>query len=360
MPMSASPVVRRARLGAELRRLRRRQSLTLEQVCGQLRWASTSKLSRIELGQSRPDLADVLDLLDAYEVPSDQRNELIAIARDAATGRGWSRALGLMGERQRAYAELEAGAARIVEYQPAVVPGLLQTPAYARLRVTAGALLHEGVDVEADVRARAVRQEVLRRADPPRYTALLDERVCDPGGAPTDVWQDQLRHLVALADRPHITIRLLPRDAVAHGGAHPLTAFSHYAYPDPADPRTVLVETLTTDLRLVAEADLARYERLIDWLLAAALPEDESGELLARRLGPALLPRPREPRDALAPEPGVAVGREPGVAVGREPGVAVAREPGVAVASGPGDGPACEPPGIDVPEPCDAGVAEPH
>ena len=311
MPLSTSPVVRRARLGAELRRLRRRQALTLEQVCGRLGWASTSKLSRIELGQSRPDLADVLDLLDVYEVPPGQRDELIVIARDAATGRGWSRALGEMGERQRAYAELEAGAARIVEYQPAVVPGLLQTPAYARLRVAAGALLHDDVDVEADVRGRAVRQEALRRSDPPHYTALLDERVCDPGGVPADAWRDQLRHLVALADRPHVTIRLLSRDAAPHGGVHPLTAFSYYAYPDPADPRTVLVETLTTDLRLVAEADVARYERLVEWLLAAALPAEETAELLARRLGSALVPRPREPRDPPLPEPRDAAVSEP-------------------------------------------------
>ncbi|MFU8872642.1 DUF5753 domain-containing protein [Micromonospora sp. SL4-19] len=303
MPLSASPVVRRVRLGAELRRLRRRESLTLEQVCVRLGWASTSKLSRIELGQSRPDLADVLDLLDAYQVPTDQRNELIVIARDAATGRGRSKALSEMGERQRAYAELEAGAACIVEYQPALVPGLLQTAAYARLRVGAGALLGDEVDVESDVRGRTVRQEVLRRPDPPDYTALLDERVCDPDGTPADVWRDQLRHLVALAERPHITIRVVPHDAARDGGVHPLAAFSYYAYPDPADPRTVLVETLTTDLRLVAEADIARYERLVDRLLAAALPAAETVDLLARQLGPAHVPRPREPRSAPVPEP---------------------------------------------------------
>ncbi|MGY0006660.1 DUF5753 domain-containing protein [Micromonospora sp. I033] len=297
MPLSASPVVRRVRLGAELRRLRRRESLTLEQVCGRLGWASTSKLSRIELGQSRPDLADVLDLLDVYAVPPHQRDELIVIARDAATGRGWSKALGEMGERQRAYAELEAGAVRIVDYQPAMVPGLLQIPEYARLRVSAGALLADDVDVEADVRARAVRQEVLCRPEPPHYTALIDERACDPGGLPAEVWRDQLRHLAALAERPHVTIRLLPRDASPHGDLHPLAPFSYYAYPDPADPRTVLVETLTTDLRLVAEADVARYEQLVDWLLAAALPEEETVELLARRLGPVPVPRPREPHE---------------------------------------------------------------
>ncbi|MET9300016.1 DUF5753 domain-containing protein [Micromonospora aurantiaca] len=297
MPLSASPVVRRARLGVELRRLRRRESLTLEQVCTRLGWASTSKLSRIELGQSRPDLADVLDLLDVYAVPPPQRDELIVIARDAATGRGWSKALGEMGERQRAYAELEAGAERIVEYQCVLVPGLLQTPAYARLRVSAGAALTGEVDVEADVRARAARQELLIRPDPPHYTALVDERVCDPDGLPADVWRDQMRHLLALAERPRVTVRVLRSAASSGDGPHPLAPFSYYAYPDPDDPRTVLVETLTTDLRLVAEADVAHYERVIERLLAAALPADASAELVARRLGAAPVPRPRDPHE---------------------------------------------------------------
>ncbi|MCI4061685.1 helix-turn-helix domain-containing protein [Micromonospora sp. R77] len=295
MPSSASPVIRRARLGAELRRLRHRDALTLEQVCGRLGWASTSKLSRIELGQSRPDLADVLDLLDVYQVPAGQREALILIARDAATSRGWWKGLGEMGERQRGYAELESGAATIVEYQPAVVPGLLQTPAYARLRVAAGALLCPDVDAEADVRARAVRQELVCRPDPPDYTALLDERACDPGGLPVEVWREQVRHLVTLADRPNVTIRLLARDAAPHADVHPLTPFSYYAFPDPADPRTVMVETLTTDLRLVAEEDVARYERLIDWLQAAALSAEETVEVLARRAEVPVVPRPRIP-----------------------------------------------------------------
>ncbi|WP_431880137.1 DUF5753 domain-containing protein [Micromonospora marina] len=297
MPLSASPVVRRARLGVELRRLRRRESLTLEQVCARLGWASTSKLSRIELGQSRPDLADVLDLLDVYEVPSPQRDELIVIARDAATGRGWSKALGEMGERQRAYAELEAGAARIVEYQCVLVPGLLQTPAYARLCVSAGAALTGEVDVEADVRARVARQELLIRPDPPHYTALLDERVCAPDGLHPDVWRDQMRHLAALAERPRVTVRVLPSAASGGDGPHPLAPFSYYAYPDPEDPRTVLVETLTTDLRLVAEAEVTHYERVIERLLASALPADASAELVARRLGAAPVPRPRDPHE---------------------------------------------------------------
>ncbi|SCL69621.1 Helix-turn-helix domain-containing protein [Micromonospora citrea] len=285
MPLPTSPVIRRARLGAELRQLRRREALTLEQVCDRLGWASTSKLSRIELGQSRPDLADVLDLLDVYEVPPPQRDALIVIARDAATSRGWWKALGEMGERQRTYAELEAGAATIVDWQPAVVPGLLQTPAYARLRIAAGRLLDPTVDVEADVRARAMRHEVLRRADPPRYTALLGEAACEAGDTPPSVWREQLRHLVDLAGLPHVTIRLLPGSVVPRGGVRPLTPYSCYSFPDPADPRTVMLEALTTDVRLVTTADVDRYEQLTGWLLEAALSPEETSAALSRHAG---------------------------------------------------------------------------
>ncbi|BCJ61280.1 helix-turn-helix domain-containing protein [Micromonospora endophytica] len=282
MPLPTSPVIRRARLGAELRQLRRREALTLEQVCDRLGWASTSKLSRIELGQSRPDLADVLDLLDIYQVPPPQRDALIIIARDAAISRGWWKSLGEMGERQRTYAELEAGAADIVEYQPVLVPGLLQTPAYARLRIAAGALIDPKVDVEADLRARTARHAVLRRIEPPHYTALISGAACEPGGDPTDVWREQLRHLLDLAELPHVTIRLLP--SVAGPQPMPLTPFSCYSFPDPADPRTVMLEALTTDVRLSTAADVERYQRMTDGLLEAALPEEETARLLTRRL----------------------------------------------------------------------------
>ncbi|MGC4875263.1 helix-turn-helix domain-containing protein [Micromonospora sp. DT43] len=284
MPLPTSPVIRRARLGAELRQLRRREALTLEQVCDRLGWASTSKLSRIELGQSRPDLADVLDLLDIYQVPAAARDALIVIARDAATSRGWWKTLGEMSERQRIYAELEAGAADIVEYQPAVVPGLLQTPAYARSRVAASTLLAPEVDVETEVRARALRQEVLRRAEPPRYTAVLAEAACDRGDLPVDVWHEQLRHLVTVTGLAHVTVRLVPR-GVAGSGLHPLTPYSWYAFPDPADPRTVMLEALTTDVRLATVLDVDRYERMTEALLAAALSPEETVTALARRVG---------------------------------------------------------------------------
>jgi transcriptional regulator with XRE-family HTH domain len=282
MPLPTSPVIRRQRLGAELRRLRRRRALTLEQVCARLGWASTSKLSRIELGQSRPDLADVLDLLDLYEVPAGQRDALIVIARDAAVSRGWWKALGEMGDRQRLYAELEAGAAAIFEYQPLVVPGLLQTLEYARLRLLAGHRLFPALDVEVDTRARVARQRVLRRPGPLRYQAVLDEAMFHRGGTPPDVLRPQLRQLVALTELPNVTLRLLPAGAGLPAGIEALTPFSRYTFPDPADPHTVVLEALTTDVRLVTEAEVNRYEQLTGWLLDVALSPAETVRVLAR------------------------------------------------------------------------------
>lgn len=135
MPRASSPIVRRQRLGAELRRLRETAGLTGEQVVDRVGWAAKSKLSRLENGRSRPDLADVLDLLDLYQVGGRDRDQLVAIARDAGNTRGWLRAYAVMTQRQRGYAELEAGSVQIREYAASIIPGLLQTPEYARIRI---------------------------------------------------------------------------------------------------------------------------------------------------------------------------------------------------------------------------------
>ncbi len=127
------------RLGAELRALRDRAGLTGEQVIERVGWPAVSKLSRLENGRSRPDLSDILDLLDLYEVTGADREKIIAIARDAANTRGWWRSFAELGHRQRGQAQLEAGAVDIRQYQQFLVPGLLQTPDYTRVTGAFGA-----------------------------------------------------------------------------------------------------------------------------------------------------------------------------------------------------------------------------
>lgn len=282
MSLTSSPIVRRQRLGAELRRIRKAHELTLDQVAERLGWSSNSKVSRIEKGQNRPDLADIMDMLDLYQVTGGKREELVAIARDAANTRGWWRSIAGLGQRQRGYAELEIGVAEIREYTQFHVPGLLQTSDYARVRVMSGRDLYGNLDLEADSRAREARQGVLRREDPPRYEAIIEESALVRNVAPPEVMGDQLKHLVTLAELPNVTIRVLLSSAKVGDFHVPHTAFSLYRFPDPADPETIALETMTSDVHLRDEEDLTQYKMVYGWLRDAALPPEKSVDYLGR------------------------------------------------------------------------------
>ncbi|MGH3768919.1 MAG: helix-turn-helix domain-containing protein [Pseudonocardiaceae bacterium] len=278
---TGSPMVRRRRLGAELRALRDRAGLTGEQVIERVGWASASKLSRIENGRSRPDLSDIFDLLDLYGVTGADREKLIAIGRDAANTRGWWRSFADLGHRQRGYAELEAGVAALREYQQSIIPGLLQTPDYTRTRVLSELPIHGRLDVEAEVAARQARQAILTADNPPSYHAIIDEAALRRRAAPTDVMAAQLARLVELSARPAVTLRVLPLNARISDHYVPCVSFSLYRFADPEDPDIVVLETVTSDLHLGDDEDVSRYRMLFDWLAAAALPPEDSVPFLA-------------------------------------------------------------------------------
>ncbi|HET8680399.1 MAG TPA: helix-turn-helix transcriptional regulator, partial [Micromonosporaceae bacterium] len=279
MAPGPSPTVRRRRLGAELRRLREAAGLTGDQVIARIGWASASKLSRLENGRSRPDLADVLDLLDLYAVSGRRREELVAVARDAGNTRGWLRSYPVMTQRQRGYAELESGCADIREYAHSIIPGLLQTPGYARVRILSSGPLQpaDGHDPETEVAARLARQAILTRAvDPPRYQVVLEESALTGRAGPPDVLHEQLSHLCHLAELPNVSLQVLPRDATIAEWYLPHTPFSIYRFADPGDPETVAVEGLASDLVLVEKPDVGRYTLVFEWLREAALPPADS------------------------------------------------------------------------------------
>jgi transcriptional regulator with XRE-family HTH domain len=273
-------MVRRRRLGSELRRLREAAGLTGDQVIARVGWASASKLSRLENGRSRPDLSDVLDLLDLYEVTGATREELIGVTRDAGNTRGWLRSYPVMTQRQRSYAELEAGCADIFEYGPVILPGLLQTPGYTRVRLLSSREViapEDAEDPETEIAARVARQSTLtREAEPPRYEAVLEEAALGARGGPPPVMSGQLRHLARLAELPNVTLWVLPSSAKVADWYLPETAFSIYRFADPDDPDAVAVEALAADLILTDDDMLARYGRVFDWLRQAARPPAES------------------------------------------------------------------------------------
>jgi transcriptional regulator with XRE-family HTH domain len=272
-----SPYVRRLRLAAELRALRTDAGLTHEQLAKRI-GQSRAQISRLENGHV-VDQADIIQILDTLGVDGDRWTQIITIAREAGE-RGWWESNKAMGERQAMFANLEAGAETIREFQMTFIPGLLQTPEFTRARVEADRTAG-GYKPNKAVEARMGRQRMLRRPGGPTYEVIIDEVAVRRLAAPTEVVKKQLYQLAATVNgHPKITVRVLPVDAVIRGFSVPRSAFSLYTFPDPNDPTVVTVDTVTDDLVLIEEDAVKRYDELYGRLRESALPMNDSLEFL--------------------------------------------------------------------------------
>ena len=276
-----SPYVRRLRLGTEVRTLRAEAGLTADQL-GKRIGRSRADISRLENGHV-VDQADVISILDVLGVDGDRWTQVVTIAREAGE-KGWWESYRTMGDRQALYANLEAGAATIREYQQTFLPGLLQIPEFVQARCQADATI-EPVQATADgvVAGNAGRQRMLRRPGGPTYEVIIDEVAVYRLTAPPEVVKKQLYHLAtAVNGDPKATLRVLPVDAVVEDFTVPRCTFSIYTYPDPGDPDVVAIDTVTSDLILTEPGQVAPYEKLYARLRDAALPPADSLDLLTK------------------------------------------------------------------------------
>ncbi|MGH3437685.1 MAG: helix-turn-helix domain-containing protein [Sciscionella sp.] len=270
-----SPTVRRRRLASELRRLRDRAGLTIDEV-GEKLECSASKVSRIETGQVGVTPRDARDMLALYGIGSDECEALVQLARQARQ-KGWWQAYSEVFT--GAFVGLESEAASLRTFQALLVPGLLQTEEYVRAVIKSIRPDALEAQVERRVAGRMKRQRLLTEPDPPEYWAVLDEAVLHRivGGA--DVQQRQLRRLCEWAALPHVTLQIVPFGVGAHPGME--GPFLILSFPEPADPDVVYVENTTTGVYLEEQSDVKTYTLMFDHLRASALGPDESLETVA-------------------------------------------------------------------------------
>jgi transcriptional regulator with XRE-family HTH domain len=276
----SSPYVRRLRLGMELQALRDERNWTQARVARMI-GKTRQELSKMERGLAA-DPADVLNLLDALGVDDERWTELTGIARDAVEP-GWWESIKDIGDRQALYASLEWGAATICEYHQTALPGLLQIPDYVRSTAIASEAIEPLTGpVEGIVAGRAGRQRILRRPGGPMVEVIMDEVAVLRWTAPAGVMKLQLHHLaeVAKGNQPSVTLRVLPTTAQIRDYAVLRGPFSIYTYPDASDPRVVAIDTVTSDVILTSESQVAPYERLYERIREAALTPEESAKLL--------------------------------------------------------------------------------
>jgi transcriptional regulator with XRE-family HTH domain len=278
---TGGPTVRRRRLAAELRRLRDRAELTLEEAAGQLGWSIT-KLSRIETSRVGVQPDDLKKMLGLYRVEGERRSGLISLGRAARTKGWWDAYADSLPSDYANYISLEADASALHCYDAQTVHGLLQTDDYARAVIGSALMaLSAPAEVERRVEVRQTRQRLLSRDPGPlRFWTVIDEAALRRVVGSAEVMRGQYKRLLEMAEMANITIQVLPDLA----GAHPATAgkFAIMEFPERHDPAVVYIETMTSNLYVENDAAVYRYSLAFDHLRALALGPQESCALFAR------------------------------------------------------------------------------
>ena len=279
MSVSPSPSIRRKRLIIELRRLREESGLTCEEVGARLECSGT-RISRIETGKIGARPGDVRELLEVYGVTGADADALVQLAREARR-KGWWHTYGnLLPNWFEAYVGLETEAARFRDFQPLVIPGLLQTADYARAVLRAAPTAGPTEEIDRLVALRLERQSVLDRDNPPDMWIVLGEGVLRTRVGDEAVMQAQLRHLVEMAERPNVTLQVLPFTNAAH--VNPISPFTILEFAEHDDPTVVYLEHLTGCLFAEEEAEVRRYRVVFDHLRAESLGTGQTIDLIAR------------------------------------------------------------------------------
>ncbi|MEU1017687.1 helix-turn-helix transcriptional regulator [Streptomyces sp. NPDC005900] len=276
MASNVNPTVRRRRLGQELRRLRELKGMTAEEVAERL-LVSQSKISRLENGRRSISQRDVRDLCGVYEV-EDHRivDSLMQMAKDSRQ-QGWWHSFGDIP--YSVYIGLETDAASLRVYDPQVVPGLLQTRAYAEALITGALPETTTTDIEKRVQVRMRRQERIAAPENPlRLWTVLDESALRRVVGSPQLMRDQLEHLLEQSRLPHVTVQVIPFELGAHPGLN--GQYAILEFPDAADSSVVYIEGVTSDLYLEKANDVQQYSVMYEHLRAQALNVDQSRRLI--------------------------------------------------------------------------------
>lgn len=235
------PTIHRRRLRSELRKAREAARKTQRETAQAMDW-SMSKLIRIETGDVRVSTNDLRALLGYYDVPADRVTHLVEVARAAREPARWSRYRDVASPEFLAFLGYESSAAIIRNFEPILVPGLLQTEEYAREVIAA---VDEPQHVDSLVDLRIERQELLVRTPPAEVHFIIDESVIRRVIGSPDVMRRQLLQLKELAEQPHIILRIARFEL----GMYPKlrTAYVIFEFDAPEDEDVLFIEYPTGD-----------------------------------------------------------------------------------------------------------------
>ncbi|MEV7192329.1 helix-turn-helix transcriptional regulator [Streptomyces sp. NPDC093510] len=275
----SSPTVLQIVLGRRLAALRDAAGLTAAQAARELH-VTLPTVTRMEKAETSLKYAYVKTLLEIYGVGPAETEEFLSLLGEAATPGWWQSFRDVLPNWFGVHVSLENAATHIRTYEPAVAPGLLQTPDYARAVLERG-LPHVPADVlERRVHLRTTRQELLTREDPspPQLWAVIDETVLRrPAGSP-DVMRGQIDRLIEMAELPNVTLQVCPFAAGLHPGA--FGPFTIFRFEQPELPDIVCTDSLSRASYGEEKDEVALFREALAETSVYALTKEETKEFL--------------------------------------------------------------------------------
>lgn len=261
-------------LGMELRRLRQNAGMSLDYVCGAL-GMSPSTLSRLERG-GRPETTpeEVSALLGIMRVIGKDRARVMRMATGQSELGWWESFDADVQDQVRTYLTLENKASRIVNVEPLLVPGLLQTPDYCRelfqiIRV-------HPTKIRQRMAHRIGRQALLDHQSSTEFAFIICENVLRQPFGSELLMARQVHHIADEARRPNVSVLVLPASEVVHPGL--LGGFILLEFAD--EPTVVHIEGRRSGMFPENPEEVAEYKLAAETQAALALDEQDSHELL--------------------------------------------------------------------------------
>jgi len=261
---SASPL---AFFGAELRFARLAAGLSQEQLGRRLGF-SGDLVGKIETGERKPKPELVAACDEAFPAANGLFGRIYDLARRSSGVPAWF----------QEWYEAEREAVSVSWWEPMLVPGLVQTADYARALFQAWRSADTDDELDQLIDARMARQLILDRPKPPMLWIVIDEAVLHRCIGSPEITRDQLLRLADLAQRPKVTIQVVPREVGAHVGllgAFAIATFDHA-------PAIVYLESPDQGQTTDKHATVAAISLTFDTLRAEALPRGASRDLILK------------------------------------------------------------------------------
>lgn len=273
----SAPTVLRMVLGKRLRHLREQAKVSFEQAAEAIDVTplTVRRMEKAEVGLRIPY---VRELLRTYGVSSAETDDFLRLAKEANQPGWWYKYRNVLPDWFRAYVSLESDATVIRIYEPHYVPGLLQTPDYARTLFRIGFPNESEEDIERRVTLRITRADLLTTPKAPAMWAVLEESVLRRPVGGRDVMRAQIDRLIEAIDLPNVRMQIMPFSAGPHPGA--FGPFHYFRFGFTELPDIVYTENLTGAVYVDQADDVVGYLETLDRMAVQADPVDRTRSLL--------------------------------------------------------------------------------